>query len=38
MSDAEIICILIFDKSLDEVAEDILSEGNEDGTERVHTD
>ena len=37
MSDAEILCILLFDKSLDEVAEDILSEGNEDGTERIYT-
>ena len=37
MSDAEILCILLFDKSLDEVAEEILSEGYEDGTERVHT-
>lgn len=37
MSDAEIICILLLGKSLDDVAEDILRGGNRDGAERVHT-
>lgn len=37
MSDAEIICILLLGKSLDEVAEEILAGGEKDGDERVHT-
>lgn len=37
MSDAEILCILLLGKSLDDVAEEILQGGNRDGAERVHT-
>ena len=37
MTDTEMLCVLLFDKTLDEIAEEILSEGNEDGTERIHT-
>ena len=37
MTDTELLCILVFGKTLDEVAEDILKEGTNDGSERVHT-
>ena len=37
MTDTEMLCVLLFDKTLDEIAEEILSEGNEDGAERIYT-
>lgn len=37
MTETEMLCILLFDKTLDEVAEDILKEGKNYGSESVHT-
>lgn len=37
MTDTEMLCILLFDKTLDEIAEDILKEGKNYGSERIHT-
>lgn len=37
MTDTEMLCVLLFDKTLDEVCDEILREDTEDGSERIHT-
>lgn len=37
MTDTEMLCVLLFDKTLDEVCDEILMEDTENGSEGVHT-